>query len=160
MGRVDEGRLRTLKQRTETLTLRLERIEAQIRTDDGAVAAMASVLQPLAPPPARAASGRPGAAQAARQHDQGAARRPPGRGDLRRANEIRDVVLNRLTAVHDALLPEPAVGAGGPAATEAARIAAQGQLPVCALASPVPGTPDVPPKRPVERPGVQRPDRT
>jgi hypothetical protein len=80
--------------------------------------------------------------------------------DLRRANEIRDVVLNRLTAVHDALSPEPAVGAGGPAATEAARIAAQGRPPVRAPASPVPGTRDVSPKRPVERPGVQRPDRT
>jgi hypothetical protein len=82
-------------------------------------------------------------------------------GDLRRANEIRDVVLNRLSAVHDALPPEPAaVAAGEPAATGAAGIAAQGQLPVRAPASPVPGTPDVSPKRPVERPGVQRPDRT
>ena len=82
-------------------------------------------------------------------------------GDLRRANEIRDVVLNRLSAVHDALPPEPAgVAAGDPAATEAARIAAQGQLPVRAPGSPVPGSLDVPPTRPVERPGVQRPDRS
>jgi hypothetical protein len=82
-------------------------------------------------------------------------------GDLRRANEIRDVVLNRLSAVHDALPAEPAdVAAGDPAATEAARIAGQGQLPVRAPGSPVPGTLDVPPTRPAERPGVQRPDRS
>jgi len=80
-------------------------------------------------------------------------------GDLRRANEIRDVVLQRLTTVHAALPPEPA-GAGDPAATEAARIAAQGQLPVRAPGSAVPGSLDVPPTRPVQRPGVQPPDRS
>jgi relaxase-like protein len=83
-------------------------------------------------------------------------------GDLRRANEIRNVVMQRLTTVHAALPPEPAaVGATpeDPAAAEAARIAAQGQLPPRASGPPVPGQLDAPPKRPVDRPGVQRPDR-
>jgi hypothetical protein len=82
-------------------------------------------------------------------------------GDLRRANEIRDVVLQRLTEVHAALPAEPiAVGVADAPATEAARIAGQGQLPVRAPGSPVPGSLDVPPTRPVQRPGVQRPDRS
>ena len=83
-------------------------------------------------------------------------------GDLRRANEIRDVVLQRLTMVHAALPPEPVGVAGGsdPAAVEAARIAGQGQLPARAPGAPLPGQLDAPPPRPVQRPGVLRPDRS
>jgi len=88
-------------------------------------------------------------------------------GDARRANEIRDVVLNQLTTVHEALPPELAVqpagvASGGPdaQAVEAARIARQGQLPHRAPSSPVPGSLDAPPKRPIDRPGIDRPDRS
>ena len=79
-------------------------------------------------------------------------------GDLRRANEIRDVVLQRLTTVHAALPPEPAlVGAGDPAAAEAARIAATGQLPLRTPGSPLPGALDAPKPRPVQRPQERSP---
>jgi len=86
-------------------------------------------------------------------------------GDARRAAEIRDVVMQRLTAVHAALPPAPdaepvVVGVGDAQAVEAARVARQGQMPARAPGSPVPGTLRPPPTRPVERPGVQRPDRT
>jgi hypothetical protein len=86
-------------------------------------------------------------------------------GDAQRAAEIRDVVMQRLSAVHDALPDAPGpVGVTAPVedaqAVEAARVASQGQLPARAPGSPVPGSLDVPPARPVERPGVQRPDRS
>jgi len=82
-------------------------------------------------------------------------------GDLRRANEIRDVVLRGLTAVHAALPAEPAVvGVADAPAAEAARVAAQGQLSPRAPGSPIPGSLDVAPTRAVQRPGVQGPDRS
>jgi len=86
-------------------------------------------------------------------------------GDAQRAAEIRDVVMNRLQGVYDALPAAPELAAetapvGDAQAVEAARIAAQGQLPARAPGSPVPGTLDPPPTRPVQRPGVQRPDRS
>jgi len=82
-------------------------------------------------------------------------------GDARRAAEIRDVVINRLTAVHDAL-PQPAavsVAGGDRQGAEAQRVATQGQLPARAPQPPVPGSLDAPRTQPAERPGVQRPDR-
>lgn len=84
-------------------------------------------------------------------------------GDARRANEIRDVVTNQLRAVYDRLPTErqpAAVGAASDTqAAEAARIAAQGQLPARGPGSPVPTPIEPRPTRPSERPGVERPDR-
>ena len=84
-------------------------------------------------------------------------------GDARRANEIRDIVTQRLSDVYERLPPErelAATAAGDAQASEAARIAGQGQLPARAPGSPVP-TPIQPrPTRPNDRPGVQRPDKT
>jgi len=64
-------------------------------------------------------------------------------GDAQRAAEIRDVVMQRLSAVHAALPDAPeAVPVGASVrdaqAEEAARVARQGQLPPRAPGSPVP----------------------
>jgi hypothetical protein len=84
-------------------------------------------------------------------------------GDARRADEIRDVVLQRLSDVYDRLPSEPALttaGASDAQAADAARLAQQGQLPARPAGSPVPTPIQPQPTRPNERPGVQRPDKT
>jgi hypothetical protein len=83
-------------------------------------------------------------------------------GDARRADEIRDVVMQQLIGVYERLPREhapAAVGAADTQAAEAVRIASQGQLPARAPGSPVPPAIEPRPTRPSERPGVQRPGK-